>query len=51
MAFHLKVRDGYLAIAKEEPDRVKVVDAANDIQSMHGEIRGIVDAFLRNNRT
>lgn len=51
MAFHQKVRDGYLGIAKAEPDRVKVVDATKDIQSMHGEIRGIVDAFLRNNRT
>ena len=51
MAFHQKVRDGYVGIAKAEPDRVKVVDAARDIQSMHGEIRGIVDAFLRNNRT
>src|SRR4030065_2603708 len=51
MAFNHKARDGYLAIAKEEPERVKVVDAIKDIQSMHGEIWGIVNAFLRNNRT
>ena len=51
MAFHQKVRDGYLAIAKEEPERVKVVNAIKDIQSMHGEIWGIVNAFLGNNRT
>lgn len=51
MEFHDMVRNGYLAIAKAEPERVKVVDATKDIQPMHGEIRGIVDAFLRNNRT
>ncbi|MBF8251018.1 MAG: tmk, partial [Deltaproteobacteria bacterium] len=51
MEFHDMVRNGYLAIAKEEPERVKVVDATKDIQSMHGEIWGIVNAFLRNNRT
>jgi len=51
MEFHNMVRRGYLAIAKDEPQRVKVVDAQKDIQSMHGEIWGIVDAFLRNNRS
>ncbi len=51
MEFHNMVRRGYLAIAKDEPQRVKVVDAQKEIQSMHGEIWGIVDAFLRNNRS
>lgn len=50
MGFHDMVRNGYLAIAKEEPKRVIVVDAAKDIKSMHLEIWGIVDAFLRDNR-
>lgn len=36
--FHQKVREGYLKIAKEEPDRVVVVDAAKDVETMHQEI-------------
>lgn len=51
MEFHAMVRKGYLAIAKAEPERVKVVDATKDIQSMHSEIWGTVDAFLGNHRS
>lgn len=51
MEFHEMVSKGYLAIAKAEPERVKVVDATKDIQSMHSEIWGIVDAFLGNHRS
>lgn len=40
LAFHGRVRDGYLAIAANDPGRVKVIAAARDIASIHEEICG-----------
>jgi dTMP kinase len=34
LAFHQRVRCGFLAIAAEEPDRVRVVDASGDVDSV-----------------
>jgi dTMP kinase len=34
LAFHQRVRDGFLAIAAEEPRRVRVVDASGDPQAV-----------------
>ena len=31
LAFHRRVRDGFLALAAAEPDRFAVVDAASDV--------------------
>lgn len=36
--FHERVREGYLAIAKKEPDRVLVVDGSKDIETVHKNI-------------
>lgn len=38
LEFHQKVREGYLKIAKEEPDRIVVIDASKDVETMHQEI-------------
>ncbi len=47
LAFHKKVKEGYLTIAKEEPDRVKVVQyRENDITGMHKEIVHHVNKIL-----
>jgi dTMP kinase len=46
MNFHNRVRDGYLAIARKEPRRVKVVQADGPVAEVHAEIRRLVDAFL-----
>jgi dTMP kinase len=46
MNFHKRVRDGYLAIARKEPRRVKVVQADGPVAEVHAEIRQLVDAFL-----
>jgi dTMP kinase len=35
--FHQKVRDGYLALAAEHSDRIKVIDAAVDVDSISAE--------------
>jgi dTMP kinase len=47
LAFHERVREGYLAIAAAEPTRFAVIDATKGIEEMHGEILATVEAFLR----
>lgn len=44
--FHKKVRQGYLEIAKQEPERVKIVDANNSIEKVFEDTKKILDAFL-----
>jgi dTMP kinase len=46
MNFHKRVRDGYLAIARKQPRRVKVVQADGSVAEVQAEIRKLVDAFL-----
>lgn len=45
--FHERVRAGYLAIAKEEPNRCRVVDATGDVEELHSKIRKVVYDFLK----
>ncbi|SMP18710.1 dTMP kinase [Desulfurobacterium pacificum] len=40
--FHEKVRNGFLAIAKEEPERVKVIDGIKPIEEIFKEILTVV---------
>ena len=44
--FHRRVREGYLAIASEEPDRVKVVDAQASVDLVSESIKAEVDRLL-----
>lgn len=46
LRFHKRVRKGYLAIARKEPRRIKVVQADRPVAEVHAEIRNLVDAFL-----
>ena len=48
--FHLRVRNEYLKIAKDEPRRVKVISTSGPIEEVQGIIRRIVDEKLRNKR-
>lgn len=45
LTFHQKVREGYLALAAEQP-RIVVLDARGDISSVHHRIVSVVAAFL-----
>lgn len=45
--FQQRVRGGFLSIAREEPHRVRVIDASRGVHEVHGEIVQIVEAFLR----
>ena len=44
--FHRRIREGYLSIAREDPDRVKVIDASGDVESTRREVRLILSSFL-----
>ncbi len=46
--FHQKVREGYLRMAQEYPDRIHVINSDKDKEAVHEEIRGIVDRVLAN---
>ncbi|HEX7534675.1 MAG TPA: dTMP kinase [Syntrophales bacterium] len=38
LEFHRRVREGYLSLAGNEPDRFRIVDASRDIESVHREV-------------
>ena len=44
--FHRRIREGYLAIARQEPGRVKIIDASRDVESTRREVRTILSSFL-----
>jgi dTMP kinase len=46
LRFHERVRRGYLATARREPHRVKVVDANRPVDEVQRDIRRLVDTFL-----
>jgi dTMP kinase len=45
--FQERVRAGYLAIARQEPQRVRVARAGRPISEVAREIAGVVEAFLK----
>lgn len=45
--FHERVRQGYLDVAKREPDRVKVIDATDSIENVHKKVVKVVNEVLR----
>jgi dTMP kinase len=48
--FHQRVRAGYLAMAKQEPDRWVVIDAENKWEQVQSEIRKVILAKLEKNK-
>lgn len=44
--FHAEVMRGYLEIAAQEPDRVKVVDGEQSIEAVAAQIRTLIDELL-----
>ena len=47
--FHKKVRQGYLKIAKQEPHRVKIVNADNCIEDVFEDTKKLLNDFLKIN--
>jgi dTMP kinase len=46
LAFHKRVRAGYLALARKAPARIKLVRADQSIEDLHGEVRALIDPLL-----
>ncbi|MBI3754284.1 MAG: dTMP kinase [Deltaproteobacteria bacterium] len=44
--FHKKVRDGYLRLAQEAPERIKVINGDREISAIHKEICQIIDKVI-----
>ena len=45
--FFNRVRNGYLAIAKEEPNRVKIINSADSIENIHKQVVGLVEQIAK----
>jgi dTMP kinase len=46
LAFHQRVREGYLELARRKPERFRVIDAAQDENQVRDDIRKAVGSFL-----
>ena len=46
LAFHEKVRAGYLELARLEPDRFRIIDAARDVRQVRSRIYDVLALFL-----
>ena len=44
--FFNRVRRGYLEIAKQEPDRVKIIDSSDTIENVHKKVVEIVESLV-----
>jgi dTMP kinase len=46
MAFHQRVREGYLALAAEHPERYRIIDGAREIALVHKDVCRELLAFI-----
>lgn len=46
MTFHKKVREGYLELAKQEPERIKKINANKSIDEVFEETKAVIELFL-----
>jgi dTMP kinase len=47
ISFHERVRQGFLQQAAQNPERIRVVDATRDCETVTAEVLGLVRAWLR----
>lgn len=46
--FHNRVRNGYLKLAKAEPERIKVVNAVQSVEDVFEDVKEIIKKYLTN---
>jgi dTMP kinase len=46
LAFHQKVRKGYLELAAQNPARFRILDATMELERLHEEIVTILEPYL-----
>jgi dTMP kinase len=44
--FFIRVREAYLERAKQDPKRIKIIDASQALPAVQAQIRSILEAFL-----
>ena len=44
--FFERIRQGYLSIAAEQPSRVKVIDASQDLPDVQAQVRVAIEDFV-----
>jgi len=47
LIFYQKVRDGYLALAKKHPQRIKIIDARQNIEEIYKNTLNIINAVIK----
>jgi dTMP kinase len=47
LAFHRRVREGYLLLARQAPQRIMILDAMKSVQNLHEDILAHLPAGLR----
>ena len=45
--FHRRLREGYQILAKQEPQRIKIIDAQVDPEQVHAQIQAVIQPFLQ----
>ena len=45
--FHRRIREGYLALMKQEPSRFRLIDARRDVDAVYQDVRRHILAFIR----
>ena len=48
--YHARVREGFLELARNEPQRIRVIDARGRVEDVQRDIRRAADEFLRSRR-
>jgi dTMP kinase len=44
--FHRRVREGYLEIARPEPERIKIIRVTGSIEEVHRIVKSLIEPFL-----
>ncbi|MBW2557705.1 MAG: dTMP kinase [Deltaproteobacteria bacterium] len=47
LKFHEMIRSGYLALAEENPDRFRVIDASRDVAAVHREVCAHLEGLIK----
>lgn len=47
LAFHQRIRNGYLTLARENPERFRIIDATRDIFTIHKDVSVQLAAFIK----
>ena len=50
LEFHKKVRNGYLELQKENPDRIKLINANNSIENVYEQVKSNIIDILEEKR-